>query len=52
MAGNPDSGRNKDTQANRYRDPEYRKRKKAEAEALDRRAEELAGPVTVTKRAE
>lgn len=45
---NPDSKRNKDTQANRYIDPEYAKRKKAEQKDLDDRARDLAGPVTVT----
>lgn len=47
MAKNPDSGRNKDTQANRYHDPAAAKRKRAARKALDDRFNDLAGEVTV-----
>jgi hypothetical protein len=45
---NPDSKRNKDTQANRYFDPQAASRKKAVDRLLDRRSQELAGPVVTT----
>lgn len=48
-AKNPDSGRNKDVQANRYRDPLYAKKKRAEREKIDSDFDRLAGPVEVRK---
>jgi hypothetical protein len=45
---NLDSRRNKDTQANRYFDPQAAARKKAVDKLLDRRSNELAGPVVTT----